>query len=260
MGSLLLGPVRVVLAHCRRTNVYSRLKTTLINPMLEVYVNTMKVKAMIKQNNALREQMTPSNRSYFEDMILAMRASSVDSVRAEELLLEAADLLLKGQAKGKNARQIFGENPEDYFSEVMNSGPVRAPRSRLKSSLMISLSALTILFGVMGAAGLIMRWSGGPDEIFGRISIFTLIVVGAGSIVLIELIMKWMGSLSEDDNPKPRTFDIKALGIYIGIAVAAVFAGMYLDTLLPVIRLEPWVSLALAAAGAVGLKLIFFRS
>ncbi|AIQ56131.1 hypothetical protein PBOR_03540 [Paenibacillus borealis] len=220
----------------------------------------MKVKAMIKQNNLLREQMTPFNRSFFEDMILAMRASSVDSVRAEELLLEAAELLLKGQAKGRNAKQIFGEHPGDYFKDVMNSSPARSPRSKLKNSLMISLSALTILFGVMGAAGLIMQWSGGPDEIFGQISIFTLIVVGIGSIVLIELLMKWMASLSEDDSPKPKAFDIKGLGIYVGIAIAAVFAGMFLDNLFPVIRIAPWVSLVLAAAGGLGLKFIFFKS
>ncbi|ETT53172.1 MULTISPECIES: DUF1129 family protein [unclassified Paenibacillus] len=220
----------------------------------------MKVKAMIKQNNLLREQMTPSNRSYFEDMILAMRASSVDAVRAEELLLEAAALLLKGQAKGKNAKQVFGEKPGDYFKDVMDSAPPRAPRSRLKNSLMISWSALTLLFGTMGIAGLITQWSGGPHELFGQLSLFTLVVVGAGSIVLVELIMKWMASLSEDDSPKPKTFDIKALGIYIGIAVIAVFAGLFLDNLFPVIPVSPWVSLALAAAGGLGLKFIFFPS
>jgi uncharacterized membrane-anchored protein len=220
----------------------------------------MKVKAMIKQNNLLREQMTPFNRSYYEDMILAMRASNVDAVRAEELLLEAADLLLKGQAKGRNAEQIFGENPGDYFKDVMDSVPSRAPRSRLKNSLMISWSALTILFGAMGIAGLIMQWSGGPEEIFGQLSIFTLVIVGAGSVVLVELLMKWMASLAEDDSPKPKTFDIKGLGLYIGIAVIAVFAGIFLDNLFPVIRISPWVSLALAAAGGLGLKVIFFRS
>ncbi|NQX49732.1 DUF1129 family protein [Paenibacillus tritici] len=215
---------------------------------------------MIKQNNLLREQMTPFNRSYYEDMILAMRASNVDAVRAEELLLEAADLLLKGQAKGRNAKQIFGENPGDYFKDVMDSVPSRAPRSRLKNSLMISWSALTILFGAMGIAGLIMQWSGGPEEIFGQLSIFTLVIVGAGSVVLVELLMKWMASLAEDDSPKPKTFDIKGLGLYIGIAVIAVFAGIFLDNLFPVIRISPWVSLALAAAGGLGLKVIFFRS
>lgn len=220
----------------------------------------MKVKAMIKQNNLLREQMTPSNRSYFEDMILAMRASSVDAVRAEELLLEAAELLLKGQAKGKHAKQVFGEKPGDYFKAVMDSAPRRTPRSRLKNSLLISWSALTLLFGTMGIAGLIAQWIGGPQEIFGQLSIFTLVVVGAGSILLVELIMKWMTSLSEDDSPKPKTFDIKGLGIYIGIAVVAVFAGIFLDNLFPVIRVSPWVSLALAAAGGLGLKLIFFPS
>lgn len=146
----------------------------------------MKVKAMIKQNNLLREQMTPSNRSYYEDMILAMRASSVDAVRAEELLLEAAELLLKGQAKGKNAKQIFGEKPGDYFKDVMDSVPPRIPRSRLKNSMMISWSALTLLFGTMGIAGLITQWSGGPHELFGQLSLFTLVVVGAGSILLVE--------------------------------------------------------------------------
>lgn len=220
----------------------------------------MKVKAMIMQNNRLREQMTPANRSYYEDMILAMRASSVEAVRAEELLLEAAELLLKGQAQGKTARQIFGEHPGDYFREVMDSSPLRTPRSRLASSLMISMAALTIMFGVMGGAGLLMQWSGGPAEIFGQLSIFTIIVVAVGSVVLIELIMKWMASLAEEDRPKQRGFDIRGLGIYIGVAVAAIFAGIYLDNLFPVIRISPWVSLVLALAGGLGLKLLFFRS
>ncbi|WNS41601.1 DUF1129 family protein [Paenibacillus sp. MMS20-IR301] len=220
----------------------------------------MKVKDMMKQNNMLREQMTPFNRSFYEDMLLSMRASSVERVRAEELLLEAAELLLKGQAKGRNAKQIFGEHPDDYFREMMSGRPVRPPRSRLNNALMISLTALSILFGVMGAAGLIMQWSGGPEEIFGQISIFTLFVVGAGSIALVEIILKWMASLPGDDRPQPKAFDIKGLGIYIGIAVVAVFAGMFLDNLFPVIRIAPWFSLVLAAAGAVLLKFTFFKS
>jgi uncharacterized membrane-anchored protein len=220
----------------------------------------MKVKAMIKQNNMLREQMTPFNRSFYEDMLLALRASSVERVRAEELLLEAAELLLKGQRQGKNAKQIFGENPEDYFREIMTSVPSRPARSKLNNSLMISLSALTLLFGVMGIAGIVMQWIGGPEEVFGQISIFTIIVVGAGSILLIEIVMKWLASLSENDSPKPKTFDIKGLGVYIAIAIVAIFAGIYLDNLFPVIRISPWVSLALAAGGGLGLKLIFFKS
>jgi uncharacterized membrane-anchored protein len=220
----------------------------------------MKVKAMIKQNNMLREQMTPFNRSFYEDMLLALRASSVERVRAEELLLEAAELLLKGQRQGKNAKQIFGENPEDYFREIMTSVPSRPARSKLNNSLMISLSALTLLFGVMGIAGIVMQWIGGPEEVFGQISIFTIIVVGAGSILLIEIVMKWLASLSENDSPKPKTFDIKGLGVYIAIAIVAIFAGIYLDNLFPVIRISPWVSLAFAAGGGLGLKLIFFKS
>lgn len=220
----------------------------------------MKVKAMIKENNALREQMTPFNRSYFEDMILAMRASRVEPVRAEELLLEAAALLLQGQGKGKNAKQIFGENPEDYFKDIMGSSPSRPERSKLNYYLMIAWTALTILFSVLAIAGLFMKWSSGSADMFGKVSVFTLILVGFGSIVLMELLVKWMSSLSENDAPKAKTFDIKGLGIYIAVAVVVIFAGVFLDNLFPVITVSPWVSLILGLAGGLGLKFIFFKS
>jgi uncharacterized membrane-anchored protein len=219
----------------------------------------MRVKDMIKENNTLREQMTPFNRSYFEDMILAMRASRVDSLRAEEMLLEAAKVLLEGQGKGKNAKQIFGENPEEHFKEVMNSVPAAPVRSKLNYYLMIPWAALTCLFGVMGAFGLLFQWTTGSTGIFSQISLFTIITVGLGSIVVIELIMKWMSSLSDNDSPQPKAFDIKGLAIYVAIAAVVVFVGMYLDALLPVLTLSPWVSLMISAVGGIGLKLLFFR-
>lgn len=220
----------------------------------------MKVKAMMKENNALREQMTPFNRSYFEDMILAMRDSRVERVRAEELLLEAARLLLQGQRKGRNAKQIFGENPEDYFKDIMDSVPARPERSKLNYYLMIAWTALTLMFSVLAVGGLIVKWSGSSADLFSKISVFTLILVGLGSIVLMELLVRWMSSLSENDTPGFKTFNIKALGIYIAIAVVVIFAGAMLDNLFPVITVSPWVSLALGAAGGLGLKFIFLRS
>lgn len=220
----------------------------------------MKVKAMIQENNALREQMTPFNRSYLEDMILALRASRVDPVRTEELLLEAARLLLQAQAKGKNANQVFGENPEDYFREIIGSVPEKPARSKLNYYLMIPWAALTGLFSVLGIAGLLLQWSSGSAGMFGQVSLFTLILIAVGSIVFIEGIMKWMSSLSENDAPKPKAFDIKALGIYIGIAVVVMFLGTFLDNIFPVITISPWISLILALAGGLGLKFIFLKS
>ncbi|MBT2289103.1 DUF1129 family protein [Paenibacillus albidus] len=219
----------------------------------------MKVKDMIRENNRLREQLTPSNRSYLEDMILALRDSPVDALRTEELLLEAAKLLLQAQEKGKSAQELFGKDPESYFQQIISSAPVRPPRSKLNYYLMIPWAALTCLFGILSIGGLIMLWSSGTAGIFGQISLFTLIAVGAGSVILVEMLMKWLSSLSEDDKPYPKPFDIKRLGSYIVIAIIAVFAGRYLDTLLPVIPISPWVSLALFIVGVVGLKFIFFK-
>ncbi|ULO06923.1 DUF1129 family protein [Paenibacillus sp. 19GGS1-52] len=219
----------------------------------------MKAKEMIKENNTLREQMTPFNRSYFEDMIIAMRASRVDSIQAEELLLDAAKHLLREQRKGKNAKQTFGEKPEDYFREIMSSNPARPIRSKLNYYFMIPTTALTCFFGILAIAGLLSEWSSGSTGIFGKISLFTIIAVGVGSIILIELLMRWMKSLADDDAPKPKSFDIKGLGIYIGIVVIAVFAGKFLDALFPIIIISPWVSLILCLVGGGFLKFIFLK-
>ncbi|KGE19424.1 DUF1129 family protein [Paenibacillus wynnii] len=219
----------------------------------------MKVKEMIKENNRLREQMTPFNRSYLEDMILVLRASRVDPLRTEELLLEAAQQMLIAQKKGNTATQVFGDDPEAYFKEVIETTPSRPARSKLNYYLMIPWTALTLLFGVMAIVGLISEWTTGSAGMFGQISLFTLLSVGLGSIIFIEMIMKWMSSLSDTDAPRVGKFNIKGFGVYIAIAVVVIYAGLYLSQLFPPFALSPWVSLILSIAGLLGLKFIFLK-
>ncbi|MDQ0195767.1 DUF1129 family protein [Paenibacillus wynnii] len=219
----------------------------------------MKVKEMIKENNRLREQMTPFNRSYLEDMILVLRASRVDSLRTEELLLEAAQQILQAQKKGKTATQVFGNDPQAYFKEVIESTPSRPARSKLNYYLMIPWTAFTLLFGIMAIVSFISEWTTGSTGMFSQISLFTLLSVGLGSIVFIEMIMKWMASLSDTDAPQVGKFDIKAFGVYIGIAVVVIYAGLYLSQLFPPFPISPWVSLIVSTAGLIGLKFIFLK-
>lgn len=218
----------------------------------------MKVKEMIQENNRLRERLTPDNRSYLEDMIIQLRESPVDPVKTEELLLQAAHDLLEAQERGMDARQLFGDDPLARFRDVINSVPPRPARSKTSQYIMISWIALTLLFGALGAAGLAAVWATGDPGVFGRISVFTLIVIGGGSIVLIELLMKWMAGAPEQDRPLPGKFNIKALGLYIGAAVAVIVAGLFLDRLLPVIPLSPWVAIGIFVAGSIG-YMVFFR-
>jgi len=124
---------------------------------------------------------------------------------------------------------------------------------------MIPWTALTLLFGVMALFAFLSKWSTGTTGMFGQISLFTILAVGLGSIVLIELIMKWMSSLSDTDAPQVSKFEFRALGIYIGIAVVIVFAGLYLSRLFPLVPLSPWVSLIVFIAGLIGLKFLFFK-
>ncbi|WP_310551210.1 DUF1129 family protein [Paenibacillus glufosinatiresistens] len=217
------------------------------------------VRQMIRENNRIREQMTPQNRSYYEDMIIAMRESAVEPHRREELLLEAAALLLKEQGRGRTAKQLFGSDPSAYFADEMAAAPPRRPMTRTLRMLLTAWTSLTLLFGVIGAAGLLTRKDEKLGGEFGHISLFTLLAVPAASILLIELLLKWLGTLPDADQPRLAAFDYRSLGLYIGAAVALVFVGLFLGSLLPVLPLPSGVSLGLFAAGVILLHPIFLR-
>ncbi|MNB83222.1 hypothetical protein D3C81_253490 [compost metagenome] len=218
----------------------------------------MNVKEMVRENNRLREQMTPFNRSYMEDMIIALRESGVNRQHAEELLLEAAHKLLEAQKRGKNAKQVFGERPEEVFREVMDSAPRRPGIDAARIRPLIPLFALSWLLGIYGIAGLIVQGQTGSPGYFGTIGLFEILIVGLGAPILVELLMKWLNSLSEDDAPKAGKFDLKALGIYVAAVVAVVAVNAVLGGRLPVFPLSPWVALLLFAAGLAG-QIRFFR-
>ncbi|GAE09666.1 hypothetical protein [Paenibacillus sp. JCM 10914] len=72
----------------------------------------MNTKQMIKQNNKLQDEMTPSNLDYYQDMVVYIRSSAIQEAKGEELLLELAEHLLEAQAKGKTAQEVFGDDPK----------------------------------------------------------------------------------------------------------------------------------------------------
>ena len=219
----------------------------------------MNVKAMIKENNRLRERMTPDNRSFFEDMIIALRDSPVPPLRTEELLLQAAKDLLDAQAKGRTAKQLFGDHPEDYFRAETEAAPPKRERSRAAQSAMIAWIALTWLFGIYAAGGLLMLYLNGSPGTFGEMSAFTVLLVGGGSVLLMEVLMKWLGNLSDADKPEMIRINLRSIGLYLGIAAAVAIGGFFLSGLLPVFPLSPWVSLALFAVGVLARKIVFGR-
>lgn len=219
----------------------------------------MNIRQMIKENNRLQDAMTPDNLSYYQDMVVYIRSSSVQEQQSEELLLEMARRLLDAQDKGKDAKDVFGNDLESYCKEQIERLPKRKGLSGLQYHLMIPWIALTWFFFVQAVVGFVTMWAGGPVERMSQVRISTLILIAGGAYVLIHALMRWM----KNDTFKPaegeRKISARNMGIYVAITVLILVAGVWIGRLLPVLIIAPWVSLSIFLIGLVGTKLLFSR-
>ncbi|CAM3487151.1 hypothetical protein AB1399_08005 [Hydrogenibacillus schlegelii] len=81
----------------------------------------MTVEDMAALNNERRLQLNEENRKYYEEMLVYLRMSPVEQRKVEELLLEMLDHLLIAQREGRTAQDVFGDDPESYCKEVIQT-------------------------------------------------------------------------------------------------------------------------------------------
>ncbi|GAA0134648.1 hypothetical protein YSY43_14880 [Paenibacillus sp. YSY-4.3] len=220
----------------------------------------MKIKQMAEENNRLRAQMTQENEAYFENMVVYLRSSRVDQAKAEELLLETAQHMLEAQRHGKTASDVFGENPEQYFRELLEHLPKRSLWEAISEYVMIPWIALTWMFAVQALFGFIAMGLGNKTGIFSRISLFSVLMLVFASIAVIELVLRMLKRESVKPVGKRRGFNLKIVAIYAGYLVAVILTAVYLHDKLPVIEAGPWVNLGLFIVGLIGQKFIFMRN
>lgn len=224
---------------------------------------------MIKENNRLREQMTPENKEYFEDIVVYFRTCNVDQDQGEKLLIELAHQLLDGQEKGITAQQLFGPDAEQYSRNKVSSLPKRKTVEGIQYYVMIPWIALSLFFFIEALVGFVAQLVGGSMDTFNRISLFSLIIIALGSILLIEAVTKLLnrnGEAEEQFDPhankkratKP-SLNVRTILIYIIVVAGIMMIGYTFRNMLPVFTIQPWVSLAISIVGLLGWKFIFNR-
>ncbi|MOA10310.1 hypothetical protein D3C78_1301940 [compost metagenome] len=177
---------------------------------------------------------------------------------------------MKNQEKNILASDLFGPDATAYSKELAEDVSMRKPRStqdKIMYYTMIPWIALTWVFFIYMITGFFSKWFGGELE-YTQISSASLLLIAALSIVLVELVIRYLGPGSrrntsaeeEQQQLLPRKFDIKALGIYIGIAVAVVAVGLLLTQIMPSFTVSPWDSLIIFVIGILGQKFIFGRN
>ncbi|HAJ53598.1 MAG TPA: hypothetical protein DCL56_02710, partial [Lactobacillus sp.] len=87
---------------------------------------TTKENQLIEENNKLRSQLTPTNKKYYEDLLLYMRTKSVlkDSKTIEQELLTILTDILAAQKDGIEAVDYFGKQPQETADDILAEVPI----------------------------------------------------------------------------------------------------------------------------------------
>lgn len=96
--------------------------------------------------------LRPSNRAYFEKMIVYMGLKSflVDSQALEETLYNMVCDLKEAEADGASAEEYFGKNPEKMVDQILRDAPRRSWHSIWKT--------VTVIAFVIGAFSFMVDW------------------------------------------------------------------------------------------------------
>lgn len=212
---------------------------------------------MVELNNQRRKLLNEANRKYYEDILVYLRMSRIPSKQTEELLLEMLDHLLTAQQKGKTAKDLFGEDPEAYCEEIVQSMG-KAPAFSWTRYLFIFNTGMYVVFLINAAFQLIInpllnRFWGVPYQQGFSIDWFLIPVFGA---TLVEMTLFFL---------RKTVFSkgIKRL-LWMILPPVAVFSGflilyLYLKDTIPILPLSPWLILLLGGVFWLINKLGFRR-
>lgn len=216
----------------------------------------MTPRQMIQENNRLREQMTPDNRDFYETIVVYVRDSRVDRQQGEQRLLELARNVLEAQRKGMSAAGLFGGDAEAYARTVVETLPAVKTVEGTAYYIMIAWIGLTVLFLVEAVIGFGAQLAGYSGSSLNRLSLLAIILVAVGSILVMKVLTK---SLAKEQENRKQGINLKAIGVYVIIAVVVMALGFSLGRMLPVFTVPPWLSLVLCVIGFLGIRFIFMR-
>lgn len=112
----------------------------------------MRAKELIEENNHKRKLLNKENLKMYEDMLIYVRLSFSKSEReTEEILSELLDHLLMAQEAGRSAKDVFGDDPKQFASEIVGELPKMVTKERMKLFFMgvLYFLASVALFNVI---------------------------------------------------------------------------------------------------------------
>lgn len=139
----------------------------------------------IQRNNQLREQLTPANKKYYEDLLTYLRLRSLfkDEAELEDLLLDLLTDVLTAQSDNLSAVEYLGKEPEVLGDEIL----ANLSGNSWRKTLLFALQGIGIYL-VFASVGLIASASS-RGVVLGHIFLNCL-VVAAGIVAVLYLLAR----------------------------------------------------------------------
>ncbi|RKQ30904.1 DUF1129 family protein [Oceanobacillus halophilus] len=192
----------------------------------------MIAKDYIQLNNERRKKLNKENESLYLDMVVYIRTNANKSEQqTEEVLLELLDHLLKAQANGKTAKDVFGEDLKAYCDELIQEIPAEKTSNHVRFILFMILNLFAIITLFTGIGGYLLHL------LFDIGSGSLTFPIGSGiSIVILDLLLltiwiiillKWIKSSTFKEKKPNKWIEFLQLWlictVYIGLSLAVLF-------------------------------------
>ncbi|WP_246010397.1 DUF1129 family protein [Bacillus yapensis] len=130
---------------------------------------------LVEQNNKAREQLTPENKKYYEDVLVYMRTFGIfhEELDTERHLMTILQDILEAQKHGESAEEYFGKNPKEIIDQLTKQFEKPSWKSIFKiGGLIFLISSFYTICGVFIAPTL-------------QINVLVLLMNGLLSIALV---------------------------------------------------------------------------
>ena len=155
-------------------------------------INTTKsnVASLIQENNILREQLSPENKAYYEDLLVLVRTKAFfqDETVYEETLCSILLDLIDAQHAGIDAKTYLGQDIYQLSDDIFAETPKESFIKRL-----IFMMKLPAIFILMILVPVIINTIFSPLHIF-KISIAYMIIVTLFNFLLIGLFLRLLSN------------------------------------------------------------------
>ncbi|MBO0467884.1 DUF1129 family protein [Enterococcus plantarum] len=103
----------------------------------------MNTEELVEQNNQLRKQLNPENKTYYEEILVYIRVNiNKKEKQTEELLLEMLQDILNAQKNGTSAQVFFGKNPKEISDAILAELPNNSSKDLIKFVMMVFILLL----------------------------------------------------------------------------------------------------------------------